>query len=69
VHLTVCATGLSFFESPLRDEEETDGMLATNTIERLANFSRDGIGKGGANKPFFLSTGLHKVRRVLTYSF
>lgn len=27
-------------------------MLATNTVERLANFSRDGIGKQGANKPY-----------------
>jgi iduronate 2-sulfatase len=52
--------GLSFFESPLSDEEETDGMLATNTVERLANFSKEGIGKPGANKPFFLSTGFHK---------
>ena len=40
-------------------------MLATNTIERHANFSREGIGKQGANKPFFLSTGLHKVRLYL----
>ena len=59
--LAIVFAGLSFFESPLRDEEETDGMLATNTIERLANFSREGIGKAGGDKPFFLSTGLHKV--------
>jgi iduronate 2-sulfatase len=52
--------GLSFMESPLSDEEETDGMLATNAVERFANFSRDGIGKKGANKPFFHSVGFHK---------
>ena len=52
--------GVSYMESPLSDEEETDGMLATNTVERLANFSRDGIGKHGVNRPFFLSTGFHK---------
>ena len=52
--------GLSLMESPLRDEDETDGILATNTIQRLANFSREGIGKRGANRPFFLSTGFHK---------
>lgn len=52
--------GLSFLESPLTDEEETDGMLATNAVARLANFSRDGIGNPGANRPFFLSTGFHK---------
>ena len=37
-------------------------MLATNAVARLANFSRDGIGKPGANRPFFLSTGFHKPR-------
>merc|ERR1719183_3302591 len=52
--------GLSFMESPLRDEEETDGMLATNAVERFQNFSRDGIGKKGADKPFFHSVGFHK---------
>jgi hypothetical protein len=36
--------GLSFMHSNLTDEEETDGMLATDTVQRLANFSRDGIG-------------------------
>ena len=51
---------LSFFASPIADELQTDGMLATHTVERLANFSRDGIGKPGANRPFFLSTGFHK---------
>ena len=35
-------------------------MLATNTVERLANVSRDGIGTHDANRPFFLSIGLHK---------
>jgi hypothetical protein len=49
--------------SPLTDEEQTDGQLATNTVQRLANFSRDGIGKGGG-KPFFLATGFHKVRTL-----
>lgn len=52
--------GLSWMRSPLTDEEQTDGQLATNTVQRLANFSRDGIGKGGG-KPFFLATGFHKV--------
>ena len=52
--------GLSFMESPLADEETTDGMIAANAVERLANFSQAGIGKRGANKPFFLSTGFHK---------
>ena len=52
--------GASFLESPLTDEEETDGMLATNAVERFANFSRDGIGKKGADKPFFHAVGLHK---------
>ena len=52
--------GLSWMRSPLTDEEQTDGQLATNTVQRLANFSRDGIGKGGGAKPFFLATGFHK---------
>jgi len=52
--------GLSFMESPLSDEEETDGILATNAVERFANFSRDGVGKKGSNKPFFHSVGFHK---------
>lgn len=50
--------GLSFMESPLRDEEQTDGILAANAVERFANFSRDGIGKG--DMPFFHSVGFHK---------
>ena len=58
--LPIGTMGLSFSESPLADEDETDGMLATGAVERLANFSRDGIGKPGANRPFFLSTGFHK---------
>ena len=36
-------TGKSLLPIPLTDEETTDGMMATNAIERLANFSRDGI--------------------------
>lgn len=55
--------GLSFMESPLPDEETTDGMLATGTVQRLANFSREGIGKAGAGRPFFLATGFHKPVR------
>jgi arylsulfatase A-like enzyme len=51
--------GLSWMRSPLTDEQQTDGQLATNTVERLANFSSDGIGKDGG-KPFFLSAGFHK---------
>jgi arylsulfatase A-like enzyme len=45
--------------SPLSDEEQTDGQLATDTVNRIANFSRAGIGKPGG-KPFFLATGFHK---------
>jgi arylsulfatase A-like enzyme len=52
--------GLSFYESPLPDAQQTDGMLATNAVLRFANFSRDGIGKKGANKPFFHAVGFHK---------
>eukprot|EP00656_Telonema_subtile_P005812 TRINITY_DN12657_c0_g2_i1.p1 TRINITY_DN12657_c0_g2~~TRINITY_DN12657_c0_g2_i1.p1 ORF type:complete len:545 (+),score=98.27 TRINITY_DN12657_c0_g2_i1:172-1806(+) len=52
--------GLSYMESPLSDEEQTDGILATAAITRLANFSRDGIGCVGCEKPFFLALGLHK---------
>jgi hypothetical protein len=52
--------GRSFLESPLADEDETDGMIATDAVNRLANFSGDGIGKPGANRPFFLSVGFHK---------
>lgn len=51
--------GPDWMRSPLTDEEQTDGQLATNTVERLANFSRDGIGKAGG-KPFFLAVGFHK---------
>ena len=47
-------------ESSLSDEQQTDGILATNAIKRLANFSRDGIGKKGAGRPFFQAVGLHK---------
>jgi arylsulfatase A-like enzyme len=54
-------TGKSLLPIPLTDEETTDGMMATNAIERLANFSRDGIGRRSANStPFFLSIGFHK---------
>ena len=55
-----CSCHASFCESPLADEEEADGILATNTVERLRNFSAAGIGKAGANRPFFLSVGFHK---------
>jgi arylsulfatase A-like enzyme len=51
--------GPSFQESSLSDEEQTDGMLATNAIQRFSNFSRDGIGRN-ASAPFFLSVGFHK---------
>jgi arylsulfatase A-like enzyme len=52
--------GLSYFESPLSDEQQTDGMLATNAVLRFRNFSRDGIGKEGGNRPFFHAVGFHK---------
>jgi iduronate 2-sulfatase len=58
--------GVSFLPTPdatywgaATDEETTDGMLAANAVERLANFSRDGIGKDGG-APFFHSVGFHK---------
>lgn len=51
--------GPSWMMSPLSDEEQTDGQLATDTVQRIANLSRDGIGKNN-NKPFFLATGFHK---------
>ena len=51
--------GPIWMKSNLTDEEQTDGQIATNSIERLANFSRDGIGKADG-KPFFLATGFHK---------
>ena len=51
--------GPVWMKSPLSDEEQTDGQLATDAINRLANFSAAGIGKG-SSKPFFLATGFHK---------
>jgi iduronate 2-sulfatase len=51
--------GPDWMRSPLSDEEQTDGQLATDTVNRIANFSDAGIGKAGG-KPFFLSTGFHK---------
>lgn len=47
-------------ESDLEDAQQTDGMLASAAIQRLANFSRDGIGRPGANKPWFHAVGFHK---------
>lgn len=52
--------GLSYLESPLPDEEQTDGLLATNAVQKLANFSERGVGAAGAGQPFFLAVGLHK---------
>ena len=51
--------GLSFDESPWEDEQQTDGMLATNAISRLEAFKASGIG-GAGGKPFFLAVGFHK---------
>jgi len=51
--------GPSWLRSNVTDEHQPDGQLATNTIERLANFSRDGVGKADG-KPFFIATGFHK---------
>ena len=45
--------------SPLSDEQQTDGQLATDTVKRLEKFVSEGIGKEGG-KPFFLATGFHK---------
>jgi len=50
--------GRSWMISDLTDEQQTDGMLATNGVETLARFASEGIGKG--DKPFFLNVGLHK---------
>jgi hypothetical protein len=51
--------GLSRMVSPLTDEEQPDGQIATYAIERFANFSREAVGKrGGA--PFFHAVGFHK---------
>lgn len=36
--------GLSWMRSPLADEDLPDGQIATNAVERFANFSRDGVG-------------------------
>lgn len=52
--------GISLNQSDLEDSQQTDGMLATNAVLRLANFSREGIGKPGANRPFFHAVGFHK---------
>ena len=51
--------GDSWQISPLTDEEQPDGMIATNAVERFVNFSRDGIGKAGG-KRFFHAVGFHK---------
>ena len=45
--------GLSFNESNLSDEEQTDGMLANDAIQKLDEFR-------GIDKPFFLAVGFHK---------
>jgi hypothetical protein len=55
-----CRSRLSFAGSAVPDAKQTDGLLAATTVARLRNFSRDGIGKPGANRPFFLSVGFHK---------
>lgn len=51
--------GVSWAASPLSDEEETDGILASHGVDTLARFATHGIGKPGG-RPFFLSVGLHK---------
>lgn len=51
--------GLSWMKSPLRDDQQTDGQIATNAVERLGNFSAAGIGKEGG-QPFFHAVGFHK---------
>ena len=55
--------GPSWMMSPLSDEEQTDGQIATDTLHRLGNLSAAGIGKGN-DKPFFLATGFHKPRTL-----
>ena len=47
--------GISMLQSKLDDSQLTDGILAANGVEHLANFSASGLGQG--DKPFFLSVG------------
>lgn len=53
--------GISMLQSKLDDEQLTDGILAANGVELLANFSEAGLGQG--DTPFFLSVG-YKIRDV-----
>ncbi len=51
-------TGPSWAISPLSDEQQTDGQLATDAIARLADFKKRGIGDDAVDaKPFFLAVG------------
>lgn len=45
----------------ITDEQEVDGLLATDAISRLQDFSQNSIGGASADeKPFFLAVGFHK---------
>lgn len=46
-------SSLSFYVSPARDEEHTDGKVATETIKLLEQSAREG-------KPFFLAAGFYR---------
>jgi hypothetical protein len=67
--------GPSWAVSPLSDEEQTDGQLATDAIARLAGFKQRGIGVGGGRggggadaTPFFLAVGyVRAFVRACTY--
>ena len=39
--------GPSWMESPLPDDATTDGMLATDAVERLRKLAKAGVGKQG----------------------
>ena len=62
--------GLSFEVSSLSDEEQTDGMLATDAIQKLRSLAtatdatkaseNDRASTPTSTKPFFLAVGFHK---------
>lgn len=51
--------GVSYVESALSDDDQTDGQLARNAVARLAEFAARGVGRR-PGKPFFHAVGLHK---------
>ena len=61
-------SGPSSAESDLTDEQIPDGKIASWGVETLSQFGREGIGRKGANKPFFLAVGIHKVTTSLWFA-